>query len=87
MLSKSVPFRPPMQQSLLTLLGPTPNLKAILRDARVSLTPDIDRHILELLGYREKVVALLNVLEGSLTTSEDEVITSERNSRLLPPAA
>jgi hypothetical protein len=87
MLSKSVPSRPAMRQSILTLLGPTPNLQAILIGARFSRTPDIERHRLQLLGYREKLVALLNLIEGSLTTSEDKAITSERTSSVLPPAA
>ena len=92
MLPKSVPARPPSlslarRHPLLTLLGPIPNLKAILIAARIGPTPDIERHRRQLLGYREKVMALLNLLEGSPTISEDETLTSEQKSSFVPTAA
>jgi hypothetical protein len=84
----SRPFNPSsLRQSLVTLLGPVPDLNAILKSARIGPTPDIQRHRHELMGYRDKVVALLNLLEGSLATPGTKPITSARQAILAPTAA
>jgi hypothetical protein len=77
-----------LRASLVTLLGPAPNVNSILTLARVGSTPDIEKHRLRLIGYRDKVVALINILEGSgLKSPGTNPITSTRRAVLVPTAA
>jgi hypothetical protein len=69
------------------LLGPAPNVNAILIVARSGPAPDIEKHRLRLIGYRDKVVALINILEGGLNTPGTKPITSTRHAILVPTAA
>ena len=84
----SVPFIPSsLRASLVTLLGPAPNVNSILALARVSPTPDIEKYRLRLIDYKDKVVALINILEGGVVTPGISPITSTRQAILKPAAA
>jgi hypothetical protein len=69
------------------LLGPVPNLSAILISAKFGHTPEIDTNKLRLIGYRDKVVALISILEGDLTTTEGKATATPRKAILVPKAA
>jgi len=69
------------------LLGPTPNVNAILILARTGPTSGIEKHRLRLIGYRDKVVALISVLEGDLDTPGTNPTASTRHAVLVPTAA
>jgi hypothetical protein len=69
------------------LLGPAPNVNAILILARTGAIPDIEKHRLQLIGYRDKVAALISVLEGAPDTPGNSCTPSTRHAVLVPSAA
>jgi hypothetical protein len=84
----SLPFvSKSLRESLVTLLGPAPNVNAILSVARISPPPDIEKYKLRLIGYRDKVVALINILEDGVNTAGTNPIASTRQAILVPTAA
>jgi hypothetical protein len=62
-------IHPSLLDSLVTLLGPAPK-------AKIGPTPDIEEHRVQLIAYREKVVALLEILESTLKAPDAKPITS-----------
>jgi hypothetical protein len=81
-----------LRKSLVTLLGPAPNLNAILILARTGSMPDIEEHKFRLIGYRDNLMALLNLLEENLLEDSfnspgTKPITSARQAIAVPNAA
>lgn len=58
------PFIPPaLRNSILTLLGPRPDMTAVPGHGRIGCMQNIPVQQLALLAYRAKIVALITVLE------------------------
>jgi len=84
----SLPVMPSsLRESLVTLLGPAPNANAVLVLARLGARPEIEAHRLRLIAYRDKVAALINIIESGLNTPETKPIASTRQAILAPTAA
>jgi hypothetical protein len=76
-----LPFIPSsLRKSLVTLLGPAPNVNAILILARTGSMPDIEEYRLRLIGYRDNLMALINLLEDSLDSPPTKSVTSTRQA-------
>ena len=64
-----------IRDSIVTLLGPSPNVKPGRRPARSDLKYDIEVQKSRLIAYRAKVVALINIFEAGIETPGNEPAT------------
>jgi hypothetical protein len=59
-----------LRDSILTLLGPSPNSKVTPRPHWRESLHDVQAQRLALIAYRAKIVALINILEVGVKTAE-----------------
>ena len=64
-----------IRDSIVTLLGPSPNVKAGRRPTRSDFQYDIEVQKSRLIAYRAKVVALINIFEAGIETPGNRPIT------------
>ena len=74
-----------VRDSIRTLLGPKPHLNPILGSVGSGAPHDIERQKSELIAYRAKIVAVMNILEAGVKTAENGPITEAPVGKMSTP--
>src|ERR1035438_7637736 len=72
------PFIPTaLRDSILTLLGPSPDVRVAPRLARSGSVHDVQIQRLALIAYRAKIAAVMAILEVGVRAAENKLIAKE----------